>query len=94
VIPAEFTVIGNAVTAGALLLLLATFLVKGTWRWMLLGVTIYLFAFAWETRLASEPAATRILIVGITLVVLMIVRPQGLLGKHEVRVVQPYEKND
>jgi ABC-type branched-subunit amino acid transport system permease subunit len=62
-------------------------LVRGRWHALLLGLTIYTFAFAWETRLASEPAATRIIIVGATLVVLMIVRPQGLLGKQEVRVV-------
>jgi ABC-type branched-subunit amino acid transport system permease subunit len=87
IIPAEYTVAGNVAVVAALLLLLATLLVRGRWHALLLGLTIYTFAFAWETRLASEPAATRILIVGATLVVLMIVRPQGLLGKQEVRVV-------
>ena len=86
-IPKDFTVAGNLATGSALLLLLLTILIKARWRWWLLGVTLYLFAFAWETRLAVEPAATRILIVGTTLVVLMIVRPQGLLGKPEVKVV-------
>jgi branched-chain amino acid transport system permease protein len=86
-IPAEFTLAGNLAIGGALLLLLLTLLWPSRWRPPLIGVMIYLFAFAWETRLASEPAATRILIVGATLVVLMIVRPQGLLGKPEVRVV-------
>ena len=86
-IPQDFTLAGNLATGSALLLLLLTILVKSHWRWWLLGLTLYLFAFAWETRLAIEPAATRILIVGTTLVVLMIVRPQGLLGKPEVKVV-------
>ena len=86
-IPKDFAVAGNVAAGSALLLLLLTLLLKSHWRWWLLGVTIYLFAFAWETRLVAEPAATRILIVGATLVVMMIVRPQGLLGKAEVKVV-------
>ena len=87
VIPADFMLVGNIVTGSALLLLLLTLLTKGRTQWWLLGVTIYAFAFAWETRLSLEPSATRILIVGATLVVLMVARPQGLLGKPEVKVV-------
>ena len=79
--------VGNIVTGSALLLLLLTLLAKGRAQWWLLGVTIYAFAFAWETRLSLEPSATRVLIVGATLVVLMVARPQGLLGKPEVKVV-------
>jgi branched-chain amino acid transport system permease protein len=86
-IPADFLLAGNIATIAALLGLLLALLLQSCWRWLVLSVTIYLFAFAWETRLAAEPAATRILIVGATLVVLMIVRPQGLLGKTEVKVV-------
>jgi ABC-type branched-subunit amino acid transport system permease subunit len=66
--------------------LLLTVLVKGRGRLVLLALTIYLFAFAWETRLALEPAVTRILVVGMTLVVLMVARPQGLLGKLRVEI--------
>jgi branched-chain amino acid transport system permease protein len=88
VIPPNFTAVGNVVTILAIFVLLLTILFKhkpGLFH-LLLGLSLYLFAFAWETRLALEPAATRILIVGVTLVVLMIVRPQGLLGKEEVKV--------
>ena len=89
VIPENFQVVGNVVTLLAVFVLLACILLKSRpgWHYPLLGLAIYMFAFAWETRLAVEPAATRILIVGVTLVVLMIVRPQGLLGKAEVKVV-------
>jgi len=87
VIPEDFRLVGNFVTGGAVIMLLMTILARSPLQWVLLGVTIYLFAFAWETRLAVEPSATRILIVGATLVTLMIVRPQGLLGKAEVKVV-------
>lgn len=88
VVPPNFTTVGNIVTVLAIFLLLLTLLLKGRpgLFHLLLGFSLYLFAFAWETRLALEPAATRILIVGVTLVVLMIVRPQGLLGREEVKV--------
>jgi branched-chain amino acid transport system permease protein len=87
VIPTTFQRLGNIVTILAVAGMLITAVVKPPWRWVVLGVTLYLAAFAWETRLALEPAATRILIVGFTLVLLMIFRPHGLLGKPEVRVV-------
>jgi branched-chain amino acid transport system permease protein len=88
IIPENFQLVGNVVTILAVFVLLVTFLVKRPqYRWLLIGLVIYMFAFAWETRLAVEPAATRILVVGTSLVVLMIVRPQGLLGKAEVRVI-------
>jgi ABC-type branched-subunit amino acid transport system permease subunit len=87
VIPENFQLVGNVATVLAVALLLGFMLVNGRWRWLLLGLTIYLFAFSWETRLAVEPAATRILIIGTTLVVLMITRPQGILGKAEVKII-------
>jgi ABC-type branched-subunit amino acid transport system permease subunit len=88
IIPENFQLVGNVVTILAVFVLLVTFLVKRPqYRWLLIGLVIYMFAFAWETRLGVEPAATRILVVGTSLVVLMIVRPQGLLGKAEVRVI-------
>jgi hypothetical protein len=87
VIPTDFAIVGNVVTALAFLLLLSTLLVKAPARWWLLALTIYTLIFAWETRLSLEPAATRVLMIGVTLVVLMIARPQGLLGKAEVKVV-------
>lgn len=87
VIPPAAATVGNVATIAAVALLIIMLLVTSRWRWVLLSLTLYLLAFAWETRLAVEPAATRILIIGVTLVLLMIRRPQGLLGKPEVRVV-------
>jgi branched-chain amino acid transport system permease protein len=87
VLPEHYMMVGNVVTWLALLLLLATVLVKSWARWWLLGATLYALIFAWETRLAAEPSATRILIIGATLVVLMVARPQGLLGRAELKVV-------
>ena len=47
----------------------------------------YLAIFLWEVRLIANPSATRQLIIGSLLIVLMIVRPQGLLGKARVEVL-------
>src|SRR5690606_34549382 len=87
VIPPNFQLVGNLVIGGAVATLLLTLVLKHPWRWVTLGVSVYMFVFAWETRLAAEPSVTRILIVGTTLVVLMIVRPQGLFGKIQVSIV-------
>lgn len=87
VIPASFKLAGNIAISLAILTLLLSLWLKKSWRWILLGLAIYLAVFAWETRLASEPAVTRLLVVGVTLIVLMITRPQGVLGKVQVRVV-------
>jgi hypothetical protein len=48
---------------------------------------LYLLAFVWETRLTAEPAVTRLLLIGSLLVVMMIFRPHGLLGKRKVEIV-------
>ena len=84
VIPENFETIGNVVVILAVLTLLAAILLKDRDKLhlVLLGLSIYMFAFAWETWLAVEPAATRILVVGVSLVVLMIARRRisGFVG--------------
>ncbi|HXW00686.1 MAG TPA: hypothetical protein VEC93_19875, partial [Anaerolineae bacterium] len=88
VIPPDVLTTGNVAIGLAVVALLLTVSLKGRpWRWVLLGLALYLLAFAWETRLATEPAVTRILVVGISLVVLMVKRPQGLLGRLRVEIV-------
>jgi ABC-type branched-subunit amino acid transport system permease subunit len=86
IIPQNFKFTGNLAIGVALLLLLATILLTSSWRWVTLGLAIYVLVFAWETRLATEPSVTRILVLGTSLVVLMIRRPQGLLGKLRVSI--------
>jgi ABC-type branched-subunit amino acid transport system permease subunit len=88
VIPPDVLTTGNVAIGLAVGALLLTVSLKDRpWRWVLLSLATYLLAFAWETRLATEPAVTRILVVGISLVVLMVTRPQGLLGKLRVEIV-------
>ncbi len=57
------------------------------WRFIVLIPTLYLLVFVWQTRLSQEPSITRLLFVGVLLMVLMIYRPNGLLGQRRVEVV-------
>ena len=56
------------------------------WRLIALVPTLYLLLFVWETRLVEEPSITRLLFVGVLLIVLMIYRPNGLLGQRRVEI--------
>ncbi len=87
VVPPSYELVGKLAAICTVFLVLGTVVTRGTWRMILLGLTLYLFAFTWEARLASEPAVTRVLLVGLTLIVIMIKRPQGLLGKLRVTIV-------
>jgi branched-chain amino acid transport system permease protein len=69
----------------ALALLLTTL---GGWvRLLVLVPTLYLAAFVWENVLAVDPAVTRYILLGALLVVVMIVRPNGLVGEKRVEIV-------
>jgi ABC-type branched-subunit amino acid transport system permease subunit len=48
--------------------------------------TLYLTAFVWDTRLAAEPSITRLILIGVILIVLMNARPQGLIGTTRVEI--------
>ncbi len=87
IVPEDFKTAGNIAISLAILATLGIIYSKSSWRWVWLGVTVYLAAFSWETRLATEASVTRILIVGLSLIVLMVRRPQGLLGKLRVTIV-------
>ena len=49
--------------------------------------TLYLAAFVWNNRLVVEPSVTRLILIGVILIVLMNARPQGLLGTARVEIV-------
>ena len=49
--------------------------------------TLYLASFVWENRLVIEPSITRLILIGVILIVLMNARPQGLLGTSRVEIV-------
>ena len=58
------------------------------WRTFVLVPTIYWLAFVWENLLIQQTAgATRFILLGALLVVLMNARPQGLFGTARVEIV-------
>ena len=48
---------------------------------------VYLGTFVWENVLLAQPDATRYIVLGVMLIVLMIVRPNGLFGERRVEIV-------
>ena len=87
IVPANATVAGNYGFVALVCLLIALVQVGPRWRTILLPPTLYLAAFVWETRLSVEPAVTRQLMIGAILIVMMIARPQGLLGQRRVEAI-------
>jgi ABC-type branched-subunit amino acid transport system permease subunit len=81
---------GNAAKYAYLALVAALILVtrlRGWPRLVALAPVLYLAAFVWENLLVQQPAVTRLVLFGALLVVLMQVRPQGLLGTARVEIV-------
>jgi branched-chain amino acid transport system permease protein len=72
----------------ALVVLLAVLTLVGTRvRPFLLSGIVWLSVFVWFVRLADVPSVTRQLLIGALLIVLMVVRPQGLFGRRQVEVL-------
>ena len=61
--------------------------VTGWVRLSLLGPTIYLSAFVWENVMLDNPGPTRYIVLGVLLIVLMVLRPNGLLGERRVEII-------
>jgi ABC-type branched-subunit amino acid transport system permease subunit len=68
-------------------LALALTLVHGWTRDILLIPTLYFAAFVWENILLAQPDATRYIVLGAMLIVLMVLRPNGLFGERRVEIV-------
>ena len=63
-------------------------LVHGWWRALALTPTLYLAAFVWENKLVQQVSgATRLILLGALLVVIMNVRPSGIFGTSRVEIV-------
>jgi ABC-type branched-subunit amino acid transport system permease subunit len=56
------------------------------WRNLALIPTLYLTTFVWDARLAFEPSITRLILIGVILIVLMNARPQGIIGATRVEI--------
>jgi branched-chain amino acid transport system permease protein len=61
--------------------------VSGWWRTLALIPTLYMTAVVWENVLAPSPAVTAEILFGVLLIVIMTVRPQGLIGTARVEIV-------
>jgi branched-chain amino acid transport system permease protein len=71
-----------------LLTLIAFFsIAKPIWKQVLLPFIGFTAIFLWEVRLIADVSTTRQLIIGAMLVVLMILRPQGLFGQTRVEIL-------
>ena len=78
----------NIALVGLIGLVLWMTLVKGWKRDVLIVPAVWLAAFVWETRLVLEASGpTRLLLLGVILIVVMTARPQGLLGRTRVEIV-------
>jgi branched-chain amino acid transport system permease protein len=84
IVPANAQVAGNWGYVLLICLLVALVQVSRRWRTILLPPVICLASFVWETKLVTEPAITRQLMIGAILIVMMNARPQGLLGARRV----------
>jgi branched-chain amino acid transport system permease protein len=62
-------------------------LVRGWIRTALIVPTLYLAAFVWENVLLAKPEPTRYIVLGVLLIALMILRPNGLLGEKRVEIL-------
>jgi hypothetical protein len=60
---------------------------KGVWRLVALVPTLYLAAFVWENVMLAKPEPARYIVLGLILIGLMILRPNGLLGERRVEIV-------
>src|SRR4051794_15909840 len=84
--PATPETIANVCFVLLVLAVLGLTLLHGWQRLVALPPTLYLAAFVWNNRLAVEPSVTRLILVGVILIVLMNARPQGLLGTARVEI--------
>jgi branched-chain amino acid transport system permease protein len=61
-------------------------ILKGRARLIALVPTLYLAAFVWENVMLSKPEPARYIVLGLILIALMILRPNGLLGERRVEI--------
>jgi branched-chain amino acid transport system permease protein len=86
ILSAQRDVITNYAFVLAVAGVLAVVVTRGWWRIAALIPSIYLAILVWENKLAAQPSVTRQLLFGAVLVVMMAVRPQGLLGTKRVEI--------
>ena len=86
-VPVDQVLWGNLGFVALIVALAALTRVGPQARLWLLPIVAWLAIFTWFVRLAPVPSVTRQLLIGAMLIVLMVVRPQGLFGKRQVEVL-------
>ena len=72
---------------GLIAMALLLTLVNRRLRLILLVPTLYLAAFVWDNVMLAKPEPARYIVLGLILIALMIIRPNGLLGERRVEIV-------
>jgi ABC-type branched-subunit amino acid transport system permease subunit len=72
---------------GLIAVILLVTVVRGRVRQVLLVPTLYLAAFVWENVMLAKPEPARFIVLGLILIALMILRPNGLLGERRVEII-------
>jgi ABC-type branched-subunit amino acid transport system permease subunit len=87
-LPTHAERIGGWAYFGLIVAALMLTLIRGWWRTLALIPTLYLAAFVWENKLFEQVSgATRLILLGALLVVIMNVRPAGIFGTSRVEIV-------
>ena len=79
-------VVANYAFVLAIVGVLGVIVARRWWKVAIFIPTIYLAMFIWENKLALQASVTRQLLFGGVLMVMMAVRPQGLLGTRRVEI--------
>ena len=88
VAPAELARwVAPVTSVGTIAAILLVTQLKGVWRLDALVPTLYLAAFVWENVMLAKPEPARYIVLGLILIGLMILRPNGLLGERRVEIV-------
>jgi len=85
--PSNPQLIGNLAFIALVFVVLGLTLMHGWQQKLALVPTLYLTSFVWDNRLVVEPSVTRLILIGVILIVLMNARPQGLLGSARVEII-------
>ena len=86
-VPSHGTTYGNILFVLLICAALGIMRLRGLWRLVAMVPTIYFAACCWESRLSLDPAITAQIVIGGILIVIMAVRPNGLLGTRRVELV-------
>jgi ABC-type branched-subunit amino acid transport system permease subunit len=81
------TWVGPVSYMGLVAIVLVITLLPPALRSIALVPTIYLGTFVWENILLAQPDSTRFIVLGVMLIGLMILRPNGLLGERRVEII-------